>query len=546
MYKHSIIALAIACGISASAYATDTYDMGKVQVVGKDAQASSINKATNDLAFGMVDKSIPLPDLTPEMESLEYKPITEKPVVENIHRENKNEYSAALGVGNRGSSEVYVNGKSQNENYNSDLIIFRHTKDGYKSSVETSQTGIKAKITSFDNDTTTIIGGVEILDAKSALRGTNSSINEGRDKNAKLADDHKRLWINGDKTLENGAFLKGYATIDMLGRETTNDIGFSDDQDLKNYRVGGTYKNRIDDKTNANASIDIRRVELDSSYGKDLSFTKTVAAYGATREFSLKTEGSFGIKAMKSKNEDRVTPYFNVNYRPDEIWKISLGYEEDLGNDDLEKLFLPKGRYVDTKDFEFKASTKKTVKASVDYRTHNGDLIGADIFSQKEDDSLHFFDNDDFEGRRILSSRPRYANAERKGITFRGDFAFEDGFFLSLRATTQNPKDGNGNRLSYEGKNILDVQFSYKNEKWMFDFTRRAESGRKAAVINGGRTEYHSLSDYSRSDLAVRYKINERFTGYLKIKDLYDEGKKIRYDVSEEGRVTLGGIEFHF
>ena len=80
----------------------------------------------------------------------------------------------------------------------------------------------------------------------------------------------------------------------------------------------------------------------------------------------------------------------------------------------------------------------------------------------------------------------------------------------------------------------------------MFDFTRRAESGRKAAVINGGRTEYHSLSDYSRSDLAVRYKINERFTGYLKIKDLYDEGKKIRYDVSEEGRVTLGGIEFHF
>ena len=547
MHIKKIIALAIACGISATAYAADTFDMGNVQVVGKDAQTDSISKSANDLAFGMTDKSIPLPELTPEMESLEYQPMAEKPIIENIHRENKNEFSAALGIGNKSSSEVFVNGKTQNDNYNADLIIFHHKKDGFNSTVDSKQTGIKARVTSYDNDSTTVNGGVEILDSKGALRGTKTSINNGTDANAKLDDDHKRIWINGDKTLDNGAFLKGYAKVDLLERETSNDVHFSDDQDLKSFRVGATYKNRIDDKTKANATLDLRKEDLKSDCGNDISFTKTVAAFGATRELSPKTEGSFGVKAMKLKHDDRLSPYLNLSYKPDELWKISLGYEEDLGNDNLEKLFLPKNRYVDTKAFDFDASVKKTVKASVDYRTHNGDLLGLDLFSQKEDNSIEFLDVDNFDGRRILSSRPMYANAKRKGLTFRGDFAFEEGFTLTIRATTQSPKDTHGNRLSYEAKNILDVGLNYKNDKWMFDFTRRAESGRKAfAAVNGGPFELHSLSDYSRSDLAVRYRFNERFTGYIKVKDLYDEAKKIRYDVAEEGRVTLGGLEFHF
>ena len=115
MHYKKIIALAIACGISAAAYAADTYDMGNVQVVGKDAQSSKMLQSSNEIAFGMTDKSIPLPDLTPEIESLSaYQPATEKPDVDNIHRSLKNEYSAALGMGNRGASEMYVNGKGQN------------------------------------------------------------------------------------------------------------------------------------------------------------------------------------------------------------------------------------------------------------------------------------------------------------------------------------------------------------------------------------------------------------------------------------------------
>ena len=547
MHYKKIIALALACGISATVYAADTYDMGNVQVVGKDAQSSKMLQSSNEIAFGMTDKSIPLPDLTPEIESLStYQPVTEKPVVDNIHRTLKNEYSAALGMGNRGSSEMYVNGRGQNEKYKGDLIIIRQSKDGFKSTVDSEKTGLKARITTTNDDTTTVTGGVEILDKKSALRGTDTAIRQGLDANAKLDNDDKRIWINSDSTLENGAFVKGYATFDSLNRDTTNDVGFRDEQDLAALRIGGTYKNRIDDKTTANASIDIRTEKLDSEYGRDIKFTKTVAAGGIEKELSSKAVGGIGLKAMKLKGEDKLSPYVNFSYQPNTIWKLSLGYEEDLGNDNLEKIFMP-NRYVDTKDLEFKASKKKTLKSSIDYRTYNGDCIGVDLFSQKEDNSIEYFDINNFDGRRILSSRVAYADAERKGLTFRGDFKLDEGFTLCLSATAQTPEDSNGNRLSYEPKQILDVGLNYTNNKIMLDFTRRAESGRKAYVgNNGGPVGLVGVSDYSRSDLAVKYKLNDRFTAYCKIKDLYDEGKKIRHDVSEEGRVTLGGIEIHF
>ena len=76
----------------------------------------------------------------------------------------------------------------------------------------------------------------------------------------------------------------------------------------------------------------------------------------------------------------------------------------------------------------------------------------------------------------------------------------------------------------------------------MVDFSRRAEFDR-SAVTNLGT---FGADDYSRSDLAVRYRLSDRFSTYLKIKDLYDEAKSLRYDVPEEGRVSLAGIEAHF
>lgn len=546
MRLNKIMALAIACGISASAYATDTFDMGNVQVVGKDDQSNKVIQSLSDISFTMTDKEIPMPELTPEMASLDYKPLTEKPTLSNIHRENKNEFSAALGFGNKKSNEIYVNGKGQNENYNADFLVIRQTKDGYKSKVDTERTGLKARISATNVDATILNGGLEILSEKKALRGTNTSIDNGTDANAKLSNDAKRVWINGDSTLENGAFVKGYATVDVLDRETTNDVGFSDDQNIRALRIGGNYQDSINDKMKAKASLDIRRETMDTDYGEDVSFTKLVASGGVEKEFSPKTLGGFGLKAMKLKNKDRLSPYAMVSYAPDDAWKLTLSYEENLGNDSLEEMFMP-DRYVDTKGFDFKASVEKTVKFSTDYKTKQGHILGIDLFSQREKDSAEYYDIDNFDGQRILSSRIAYADAKRKGITLRGDFKFDEHFTITLRGTAQDPKDSNGNRLSYEPKRILDVGLNYANRKLMIDFTRRAEYDRKAyAGVNGGPIAEKDASDYSRSDIAIRYKLDDRFTTYVKIKDLYDEGDKIRHDVSEEGRVTLAGLEMHF
>lgn len=546
MQYDKIITLALACGISASVYAADSFELGKVQVAGKELQSDNLLQNNRNMEFGKIDNSIPTPDVTPEIESLSYKPITEKPSSYNIHKGIKNEFSAALGVGNLGSSEMLINGKVQNDKNTSDLLILRQSKDAFKSKVETERTGIKAKIVPNTVDNTTVMGGFEMFEEVTALRGTDLSISTGNDANAKLDNDNKRIWINSDSTLENGASAKGYVTIDALNRDVTNDAGFRDKQNVKAYRIGGTYKNRIDTKTNANASIDIRKEDFESSLGNDFDFTKLTAAAGIEREMSSKTVGGFGLKVMQLKSEDKISPYFNFSYQPDSSWKLSLGYEEDLGNDDIEKIFMP-NRYVDSNDFRFRASKKKTMKSSLDYQTPEGDSIGIDLFAQKEDNSIEYYDVDNYQNKKILSSCIGYADAERKGLTLRGDFKIDECFSLIVKATAQTPEDRNGNRLSYEPERILDVGLAYSNGKIMLDFTRRAESERKAYIgTYGNPLRLVDVSDYNRSDLAVKYKLNDRFTGYIKIKDLYDEGKIIRNNVSEEGRITLGGIEFHF
>jgi outer membrane cobalamin receptor len=144
----------------------------------------------------------------------------------------------------------------------------------------------------------------------------------------------------------------------------------------------------------------------------------------------------------------------------------------------------------------------------------------------------------------MLTSGYRFLDrAKRRGTTLKGQFKLENSFRFNIAGTWQTPEnDVNGQRISYEPEKILDVGVNYSEGKWMVDFTRRAEFERTARTLT---TEF-SAEDYSRSDLAIRYRVNDRFSAYMKIKDIYDEAKEIRYNVPEEGRVTLAGIEAHF
>jgi outer membrane cobalamin receptor len=204
------------------------------------------------------------------------------------------------------------------------------------------------------------------------------------------------------------------------------------------------------------------------------------------------------------------------------------------------KVFLP-ARYVTNAPLE--ASRQKNLKGGINYRTHKGDTIGLELFKQTEYDALEYLDVYD-PGKAMLTSGFRFLNeVERTGTSLKGQFKLENNFKFNIVSTWQKPEnEANGQRVSYEPEKILDVGVNYSEGKWMVDFTRRAEFDRTARTPT---TEF-SAEDYSRSDLAVRYKMNNRFSAYLKIKDLYDEANEIRHNVPEEGRVTLAGIEAHF
>ncbi|MEW6711211.1 MAG: TonB-dependent receptor, partial [Candidatus Riflebacteria bacterium] len=189
------------------------------------------------------------------------------------------------------------------------------------------------------------------------------------------------------------------------------------------------------------------------------------------------------------------------------------------------------------------ASHQKTWKGGLNYRTSKGDTLGIEFFSQTENDAIEYLDAYD-PGKAMLTSTFRFLNeAKRKGTTLKGSFKLEKNFTFNVATTYQTPEDSaTGRRISYEPERILDVGVNYTEGKFMIDFTRRAEFDRTARTANLS----FGAEDYSRSDLAVRYRLNDRFSTYLKIKDLYDEANEIRYNVPEEGRVTLAGLEAHF
>ena len=93
----------------------------------------------------------------------------------------------------------------------------------------------------------------------------------------------------------------------------------------------------------------------------------------------------------------------------------------------------------------------------------------------------------------------------------------------------------------YQGE-FIGIRHQFK-DYWVFNTTDESQwtdNNLVSAVTsnNSGKIEVVIVDDHS-TGITYGGKNNK---GYY----LYDEGKKIRHDVSEEGRVTLGGIEIHF
>ncbi|GAB4276353.1 MAG: hypothetical protein Kow0029_18230 [Candidatus Rifleibacteriota bacterium] len=537
MQTKKILAFTIALGLSTNLYASNDFDMGKVQIVGKDAQEEKIDPAKNSLSMDIGERSYPMPELIPETGPQEFKPMTEKQILNNFHRESKEEISVSAGLGTRGSNELIINGKGERAGYIGDIIIRRETRDGYKSFYDTRHSGLKAVVTSTGEGSYILSGAGEYSVSKQAQRGTKTIPTP----DAGFEDSVSRISLVGNSTLEDGAFFKGHASIDSISRNITNSkVAFNEDQTVFSLKAGASYNKKLTDKFRGVAAVDLKSDKFTVSNGKDRKLTKTVLDLGGDYEVSEKANLKFGFKAMSLMEKDRTSPYASIDYRWAKPWQAYLAYDEDLCNDSLEQIFMP-SRYVVAN--ALKASRTRTWKGGVNYKTNRGDTLGVEFFSQREADAIEYLDAYD-PGKAMLTSTFRFVNdVRRRGTTLRGTFKLEKHFKFKISTTYQTPEDdATGRRISYEPEKILDVGLNYTEGKFMIDFTRRAEFNRTAHTT----TASFGADDYSRADLAVRYKMNQRFSAYLKIKDLYDEASEIRYNVPEEGRVTLAGIEAHF
>ncbi|MFZ5952472.1 MAG: hypothetical protein ACOYXC_17355, partial [Candidatus Rifleibacteriota bacterium] len=74
MQNKTILALTLALGLGSSLYAGDDFDMGKVQIIGKDAQVEKIDPTAHSISMDIDDRYAPMPELIPEAGSNEYKP----------------------------------------------------------------------------------------------------------------------------------------------------------------------------------------------------------------------------------------------------------------------------------------------------------------------------------------------------------------------------------------------------------------------------------------------------------------------------------------
>ncbi|PKL46759.1 MAG: hypothetical protein CVV42_15445, partial [Candidatus Riflebacteria bacterium HGW-Riflebacteria-2] len=468
MQTRKLIALALAMGISSQLCATDTFDMGKVQVVGKDAQTEKIDPAGHQITMDMGERNIPMPELVPETGPLEFRPMTEKQLLNNFHRENKDELSVAAGIGTRGSNEIIINGRGSKEGYVGDLTIRRERRDGFRSSVDTSKTGLEANVSSSGEDGYTITAGGEYSTEEYAQRGMSTVPSP----DAGIENRTSRISLKGNSTLEDGSFVTGRVAIDSIARDIKNPlVSFSEEQTAFSIAAGATYLRKLTDKFKGRAALDLKKDDFTVTAGADRDFTKTVFDLGGVYDVSEKATANFGLKRMSLMSKDATSPYASLDYRFSEPWQLVLSYEEDLGNDSVEKIFMP-SRYVAPS--ALMASHKRTASGALNYRTRKGDTMGIELFKQTEEDGIEYLDFHN-PGKRLLESQLNFVDeARRSGISLRGSFKIEDNFRISLKGTAQTTENNQtGQRLSYEPKRLLDVGFNYSEGKLMLDFTRR-------------------------------------------------------------------------
>jgi len=526
-----LLAASVAC-------ATEPYDLGRVQVTGKDATTVGMNPGTFSISESMGEKEICLPEINAVAvaEPLDQQAPAVTPALMMPAASGAPDIAIGAMAGQRGSNWQRLTARGEYQCSEGRLRLERERRDGFRSEINDERKALEAGLSMREQGNYEINATALYTDETYAQRGTRTAPTPL----AGINDTIRAVNVEGQSTLSDGAHFTGRGRIDQRDRDTTNPaLGWSDSAQLHAGGAEFEYLKDLNPGHRVKGLLALKNDSYEFANGQRQKLTKTSVGGDYEVESGKTARITIGARQTNLLDRSHFGPRVKLSYLWNDPWQIELRYDEDLGNDDLASIYLPH-RYVAFNGLT--ASIDRRWSALARYRSADGFTAGIEYFGERNDDDLEFVDRFDAT-RGILVNDFRKAQARREGLKVSGKWQLEKDFTLGVLGVLQNPEDRNtGLQLSYEAKRQLDVSLAYDRGPMLVKISRRTMADRVAYVP----TAKVDLPNYSRADLELAWRFRDRLKASIKVKDLYDEGKDLRYDVPEEGRVTMAGLEAEF
>ncbi|MBF0544939.1 MAG: TonB-dependent receptor [Candidatus Riflebacteria bacterium] len=515
----------------------DPYDLGKVQILGKDAQSREITPELPEIPLEIGDKKEPLPEIASETLNL-IPPIGKVEPLPNVTPAQSKAKNLKLDYarGTRGWEKTEFSAQGVQSGYTANFDIFREFRDAYKTTIRTQKSVFEGSLKFSEQENHDLEGTVSVSKNQFGLRGTNAILTP----KIGIKDDGTSIKLKGQSTLSDGALLTCNGDFSQISRNTGNNgLSFNEDSNLSSSRFDAEYKFSVNSQSTAKATLNLFKDDYSIENGSRLGLTKRMFAFSGEFELQERAYLEFGLKSSNLMDRERTSPVVKLDLRSNSPWQAIFSYDENLGNDDLKKLFMPE---YHVSIAPLKASLKKDFNFRLNYQAQEGLHLGGEIFRDKEEDGVELNDQYLTKQKVWTQNVSTVPKVVRNGFSLYGQADLDDNLKLKIKSTIQDPTNESvGRQLAYEPKRMLEVSAEYKAEKFEMEFVRNAKFDLKTYFP--GSTENW---DYSRSDISCKYHFNTNLTMYLSIQDLYNESKSLRYNVPEEGRLSLAGLDMNF
>ncbi|MBF0406336.1 MAG: hypothetical protein HQM10_03200 [Candidatus Riflebacteria bacterium] len=523
---------------SEACWGKETYDLGKVHVVGKDSQRKEISPEIQEISLDMGDRRMPLPEISSD--TLYADTIESIPVNEAEKKEISKPKNLKLKYyrGSRGWEKAAFSAQGVQDGYTLGAGVFREKRDAFLTETNFFDKKFNGLLKFSGEDNHELSGAIEVGEKSFGLPGTRGIPTP----KMRMENDSTIINLKAQSTLSDGAFLTCGAKFEKLTRNTSNygksALTFNEDSTFDSNRFDAEYKFASGYQSTAKAVLNLIKdnIAIDTV---NQGLSKRMFAF--TGEFDLNQRAylEFGLKGSALLGREHTSPLVKLDVRSDSPWQAVLSYDEDLGNDSMKKMFMP-DYHVSLSPVQ--ASLKKMFSFRLNYQAEEGMHLGAEIFRDREEDAVEF--NDSYMTKKKIWTQTvgTVPRVTRKGLSLFGEAKLDDNLKFKVKSTLQDPKNETvGRQLAYEPSRILETSVEYKTSKFELQFVRNAKYDLKTYYLTGNENW-----DFSRADITARYQFNPNLSGYINILDLYDEAKNLRFDVPEEGRLSMVGLEMDF